>query len=99
MWVADVLFHVVLACLRNALSNLKAHLRGGIVDEASEAWAKRCVCTLAGLLGLVRIAITIGRLLLLRDWRWRRSHHRNGRDMLGNRVVEGRGLRRERGKC
>jgi hypothetical protein len=85
--LAHVSFHQLLACLCDSFANLEAHLRCGIVDEASEARAECAIDTLVRL-WLVRVPITVGGLLLLlRDRRRRGSHHRNGRHMLGNWVV------------
>jgi hypothetical protein len=87
--VAHIVLHILLTRHSNALSHLDAHLSSGIVDEATETWAKAPVCGLPRL-GMVGISIAVSCLLLLGDW-WRRGpHHRYGRNMLGNWMVERR---------
>ena len=86
-------FHVFGSPSHCLLAYLEAHLRGLVVDDAAEVEV-----------GAELTASSVGHLLLAAIWRsavlavlrlrrgWR-AHHGDGRDMLGNGVVERRGVR------
>jgi hypothetical protein len=85
-----VLLHVVLPGCDSALPELETHLSSRVVDESAEPRpiAGPRLCWSRG----IWVAIAICLLLLLGGWRRGGSHHRHGRDMLGNRMVKGGGV-------
>lgn len=87
-----VLIDIVLPNLERALAHLKAHLGGLIVHEATEGWRKAAATALRRLLSHVDAAVGAAVVALLR-LRWWRPELRDGGDMLGDGVVERRGVR------
>lgn len=86
-------FHVFGSSSHCLLAYLEAHLRGLVVDDAAEVevgrelTASSIVCLLLAAIGRSAVLAVLG---LRRGWR---AHHGDGRDMLGNWVVERRGVR------
>lgn len=87
--VTNVLLHVLLTSSDGRLAHLEAHLSSGIIDEA----AKRRLAVIAR--GVAILLLLLGLLLLLLCHGWRRGAQlRDGRDVLGHRMVKGRRLSR-----
>ena len=80
------LLHVFLPSHYGFLSHLETHLRRLIVHEAPERGREGASGILLGL----RLSAHLSAIwtVVVALWRWRGAHHRDGRDMLGDRVVE-----------
>src|SRR5580704_18686414 len=90
-----VLLHIVLPGCDSTLPELETHLSCRVVDESAKPRpiVGPRLCWSRG----IWVAITIC-LLLLGSWRRWRSHHRHGRDMLRNRMMQRGRVRRHRRK-
>jgi hypothetical protein len=88
--MTNVLLHVLLTSSDGRLAHLEAHLGSRIVDEAAK-WRLAVVVW-----GIAILLLLLGLLLLLllcHGWR-RRAQLRDGRNVLRDRMVEGRRLSR-----
>ena len=87
--MTNILFHVLLTGSDGGLAHLEAHLGSRVVDEAAE---RRLAVVVGGVAILLLLGVLL--LLLLCHGRRRRAQLWDSRDMLRNRMVEGRRLSR-----
>lgn len=85
------LLHVFLPCHDCFLPDVEAHLGRLVVHEASEVWGEGAPLLLLGAAHLAGVgAVAVVGAALGRRWG---AHHWDGGDMLGDGVVERRGVR------
>ncbi len=85
----DILVDIFLPDLQRTLAHLKAHLCGLVVHEATERRRKSATTGLRLLLSHISTTVGATAVALLRLRRWR-PELRDGRNMLGDGVVERR---------